>query len=221
MKKIILIILMAFFIGGCQDKNLESDALKFKNEYQYLNNLENPNNNKLYSEMNVDEENPIVYADYDKVFEILDGTGVIYFGFAECPWCRVAVPALLEAAKEVKLDTIYYMNNRTDRDQIVLSESKVDKQVDGSKNYYEILEKLGDKASIYDGLNDENIKRLYFPSVVFVKDGKIIHNQVGTVDSQEDPYKKLTDKQYNELKEIYMNNMHRVLSNICEDGTQC
>ena len=45
----------------------------------------------------------------EEIFDILDGTGIIYFGFPECPWCRNAVPVLLDAAEEVGIEKIYYI----------------------------------------------------------------------------------------------------------------
>ena len=71
---------------------------------------------------------------------------------------------------------------------------------EGSKDYYEILDLLGEKASVYDGLNDETIKRIYFPTVVFVKDGEIVAFHEGTVDSQEDASVYLDAAQQKELK---------------------
>lgn len=221
MKKLILGILIILFIFGCQVQKEDSDALKFVNEYQALNNENNPNNDKKYSELKIEIDNPIVYADYEKIFNILENTGIIYFGFPECPWCRVAVPVLLEAAKEAKIPIIYYLNNKEDRDNKTLEGSKVVVNKNGTEDYYKLLQKLGDKASEYSGLQDKNIKRLYFPSVIFVKNGKIIHNQVGTVDSHKDPYEPLSDKQYKELKEIYLNNMNVIFNNVCNNNSEC
>ena len=36
-------------------------------------------------------------------------TGVIYIGYPECIYCRVAVQVLLDTAKGTKLDNIYYL----------------------------------------------------------------------------------------------------------------
>ena len=41
-------------------------------------------------------------------------------------------------------------------------------------NEYKILDILGDKASVYEGLEDDSIKRLYFPTVVFVNEDNSI-----------------------------------------------
>ena len=55
----------------------------------------------------------------------MNSSGVIYFGFPECPWCRNAVSVLLDAASETGIDKIYYMNNRDDRDIQSLKDGKI------------------------------------------------------------------------------------------------
>lgn len=94
-----------------------SDARKFKREYETLNNDYNDSKTYKYLDINVSRKNNVKYSSYDEVFKILDkGTGVIYFGFPECPWCRNLVPVLVDAADEAGIANIYYLNNRNDRD---------------------------------------------------------------------------------------------------------
>ena len=195
----------------------ESMESQFKLEYESLNGKEA--NNREYLEVTIPSDNNIVYTDYDQVFDVLDGTGIIYFGFPECPWCRNAVPVLLEAAKESGLDEIYYLNNQEDRDTKVLKDGEVVTEKEGSSNYNKLLEKLGDKASVYEGLNDDSIKRLYYPTVVFVKNGEIIDYIEGTVDSQTDPYTPLNENQKEELKDKYRSAMSNLQS--CDQDSKC
>ena len=99
----------------------ESMASRFKLEYESLNG-QKTDDGREYMEVNINNDNKIVYADYKTIFDVLDGTGVIYFGFPECPWCRNAVPILLEAAEESGIKQIYYLNNHDDRDTKVLKD---------------------------------------------------------------------------------------------------
>ena len=39
-----------------------------------------------------------------------NGTGVVYLGFPECPWCQSYVKMLNEVAKDVGIEKIYYYN---------------------------------------------------------------------------------------------------------------
>ena len=186
----------------------ESMASRFKLEYESLNG-QKTDDGREYMEVNINNDNKIVYADYKTIFDVLDGTGVIYFGFPECPWCRNAVPILLEAAEESGIKQIYYLNNHDDRDTKVLKDGEVITENEGTSNYNKLLEKLGDKA----------IKRLYYPTVVFVKNGEITDYIEGTVESQEDPYTPLTKNQRQELKDKYKSAINNLLS--CDQDSKC
>lgn len=203
---------------------LELDSVKFKEEYESLNDKTKENSENGYLKVNIDVKNPVKYAEYEEVKEIItNGTGVIYFGFPECPWCRNAVPVLLESAKNTGLDTIYYFNALSIRDKKHLDDNgEIIVDDEGTKEYKELVKLLYEHLDVYEGLNDDSIKRLYFPSVLFVKDGKIIGFHSGTVESQEDPSIGLTEKQKEELKEIYSNYMLETLGTICtESSTKC
>lgn len=158
---------------------LKSDGEKFKAEYEALNN-ENVN-------INISKNNPIKYVTLDEVFDIIQNkTGVIYFGFPGCPWCRNMIPVLFEAAKNNNIDTIYYFNPRN------VKKSDNDE-------YNKLKEILNEYLS-----EDENCQKvLYVPDVYFIKDGKIVGHHLGTVDSQADPTISLTEEEKNELLDIF------------------
>jgi thiol-disulfide isomerase/thioredoxin len=195
------------------------DNIKFKNEYESLNGKLN-SHDKEYVKVELDDDNPYVYATYDEVMDILKNkTGVIYFGFPECPWCRNMVPVLADAAKELGIEKIYYFNALDMRDIKSLDEDgNIVIEKEGTKEYYELIEALGDSIGSYEGLNNDSIKRLYFPTVVFVKDGKILNAHIGTLDSQEDPYVVLNKNQKNELKNIYIDNINKVYDILCDEA---
>lgn len=171
----ILVGVMAFGIY----QYLKSDGEKFKAEYEALNN-ENVN-------INISKNNPIKYVTLDEVFDIIQNkTGVIYFGFPGCPWCRNMIPVLFEVAKNNNIDTIYYFNPRN------VKKSDNDE-------YNKLKEILNEYLS-----EDENGQKvLYVPDVYFIKDGKIVGHHLGTVDSQEEPTISLTEEEKNELLDIF------------------
>lgn len=218
MKKIIisLMLISAFILTGCQNKE-KTDAFKFKEEYERLNNQ--VVNDKKYLELTIDKKNPIKYKTAEEIVDIIKNkTGIIYLGYPECPWCRNAVPVLLEAAKQTGVNDIYYLNIHDIRDKKELKDGKVVTVEEGTEGYKKILEALGDKASVYKDLNDESIKRIYVPLVVFVENGKVVATQESTVESQKDPYVKLTEEQEKELLNIYKDNIHRVYNDICDES---
>ena len=96
MKKIALVMSMILvLLVGC---NKETDAEKFKNEYESLNG-QTSQSGKKYLNVEIEKDNIIKYVSISELLDVIKNeTGVIYLGFPECPWCRTAVPALLEAA---------------------------------------------------------------------------------------------------------------------------
>lgn len=214
---VIIVAIFSIVINSLENKSI--DAKKFKDEYESLNG-QKTSYGKEYLEISIDDNNPIYYAEYEEIKTILEeGTGIIYFGFPECPWCRNAVPVLLDVAKDFDIEKIYYYNAREIRDTKKLDENgKIIVEKEGTKEYKKLVDLMYDELPVYDGLNDETIKRIYFPTVVFVKNGKIISLHTSTVDSQKDPYKFLNDKQYNELKQIYSEKINETFDIMCDEA---
>lgn len=201
------------------DNKRITDSQNFKKEYESLNGKKD-NYDNIYLDVNIPDNNNVVYASEEKIVDLIKkGTAVIYFGHSECPWCRNAIPVLLEAAKETSLEQIYYLNTKDIRDSKILdANGKVVTEKKGTNGYYKIVEALSDYLLPYDGLNDESIKRLYVPAVVFVRNGVVVANHIDTVDSQKDPYVPLNDDQRKELKEIYLSGIHKVLGDLCDES---
>src|SRR5699024_10799290 len=132
------------------------------------------------------------------------GTGVLYFGFPECPWCRAAMPVMDEAGKNTDIGQIHYLNVSEIRDVRTLdADGNIVEEEPGTKGYSEILAELGDAAPEYEGLDDPEQRRIYVPLVVAVKNGEVVGSHVSTVDSQTDPFEPMTDAQRDELLGIY------------------
>lgn len=206
---LLIIIFILSFVNVSKNK-LTYDERYFKREYEKLNGKKNSAGKKYYS-LNIDDDNGIEYLTKKEVTKFIkEETGILYFGFAQCLYCRSAVEVLLDAKDFMDIDKIYYYNAYGDRDEKYLDSSgEIYTLHQGSDTYYEILKLLGNKAEVYDGLNDNTIKRLYFPTVLFIKDGSIKKMHVSTVESNKDN-KKLTKKEYNELKKIYIDGIKKI-----------
>lgn len=230
---IVIFVCAALVIGLCgyaiithKDEKI-SDAIKFKNEYESLNGVVNEATDNKYIEVSIDEENPMVYKTGKEIVDVFKNEdAVIYFGFAACPWCRNAVPVLLDAAKELDVDKIYYVDILNIRDTYKFSGSIEPEQTKkGTDAYYEILKFLDKKLEKFyvkdeaGNMYDTGVKRLYAPTVVGVKGGKVVGFHESTIESQTDPYELLDEKGKSELKNEYKKIIESVneKNNVCKD----
>lgn len=119
-----------------------------------------PDNIKISREFTtINEDNVYVYGDNKSVYEtITKGTGIILCGFSVNKWTSYYINYLNEVAKENEIDKIIYYDFYDDRKENIA-------------NYELILESL-DK---YITKTDTNSKDLYAPTLIIVKEGKIIY----------------------------------------------
>ena len=205
-----LIIITVIILGLCcyfiiNDQRTLSDAEKFRDEYMELNDKDN-GYGQIYPTVSLNEENKVKYITEDEAIELLkEGTGIIYFGYSTCPWCRSLITPLLEVAEEENVN-IYYLDIKDIRSSFSVHDGSLITEKKGSKGYYEILNLLDDYLDeYYVGYDNELLdtleKRLYAPTVVAINNGEVTDMHVGTVDTQESGYDRLTNEQVSELKE--------------------
>ena len=229
---VLILLLLALCLCGCDKKNNKiTDALKFKNEYESLNGKKSSNGKKIKS-ITISKKNPIKYSNFDEVVDVIKkGTGIIYLGFPECPWCRTAIPVLLEAAKDYKIDTIYYINVTGKRDEyevkngkVVIKEDKNGKEIKGESGYHKLLKLLDKELDDYVITDSKGKKykvgekRIYVPLIIFVNDGKIVGTHTSTVKSQKSGYDELSDDEYDELNGIYADYIKELVNNYCDEA---
>lgn len=230
----IILLLFAFmlFVGilAFQDKKEvivgNTDALLFKTEYESLNNVVREKDGKTIKELSISATNPVDILTEEETISLLEnGTGILYFGFADCPWCRSLLPVLLSTLDNMSIDRLYYLNVSSIRDTLALDEkNKVEVKEEGTQGYYKILELMDSVLDPYylttsDGKQiDTQEKRLYAPTVVGIKEGKIVGVHVGTVDSQESGYNDLTEEEKSELNERLSELINKVYDVNCDDA---
>lgn len=224
MKRILLVILsltLVFGAGGCVKNEGKpakkavktEDAAAFKHEYEVLNDQTTPDGEHAYKHIEIPENNPFVYTDGEGAkAQLGSGSGVLYMGFPECPWCRTLMPALIAAYEESGYNgPIYYYNARDDRDALSLSDDgEIMTEDEGKQVYHDIVKILYDRLMPYKGLNDETIKRIYLPTTVFYKDGAVSSVHLTTIDSQESGYDVLTEAQFAELKKSLLDKFNAI-----------
>lgn len=178
------------------------DSYKFKKEYESYNNKswEYEEKKGKYLSIEINKDNPIIYLnDENIVKELKEGDKIIYFGFPDCNWCRVAVPVLLKSAEENGVEKIYYYNLGEVREAF-----EKDTNNEKAKIYQQIIEVLGNNiTSTFESGAKKGEKRLSAPTVVLMKDGKVASFHYRTVDSHQNYNKNLTTEEYNELYKIY------------------
>lgn len=127
--------------------------------YEFVPREESISNKKFNEEYTLlDKNNVYVYKSINEIINVLsNGTGIVYLGFPECPWCQRYVVYLNILAKEYNVKEIYYYNIKNARSN-------------NTKEYQKIVEILKDLLP-YD---DNGNKKVFVPTVVFVKNGKVI-----------------------------------------------
>lgn len=137
---ITLLVLFLVFKKNKINKNIDEEKIKFAEEYKTT------------------KDNVFTYRTIEEINKILkNGTGLVFLGFPECPWCRGYVPIINEVAKKEGLEKIYYFNIYEDRKN--------------NTDEYQEMVKLLKGFLRYD---DEGNERIYAPSLIAVKNGKIL-----------------------------------------------
>ncbi|MGI6690595.1 MAG: hypothetical protein ACOX63_07120 [Christensenellales bacterium] len=187
------------------------DAQRFCKEYEIMNGQMNWDGSHAYQILELPEDNPIVYAKAEELEALLsNGTSILYLGFPECPWCRTLVPILFEAADvSTYSGNIYYYDALHDRDVLYLGDNdEVLTKKEGTNLYRMLVSKLENYLGPYAGLNDPTIKRIYFPTTVFIKGGDIIDVHISTIEGQNDAYEPLSNEQHSALLALFVERMN-------------
>ena len=223
----VIILLLVLIVGGYflffhkpKNENAQNeDALRFKEEYESLNNTIRKSDGAKYNNVDIPEDNPIKYVSVDEAIDLLDSKkAIIYVGANWCPWCRNMVSPMLDVANELEVDTIYYLELDDDKSNFEVKDGKVQKVNNGSESYYKLLDKLKDYLKDYELTDDEGNtyntgeKRIYLPFFITVKNGGIVETKgiSRTLEEGQDKYSEMTDKQYDTLYEEFYNTFSKV-----------
>ena len=188
---IVLVLMIAIVVGLVINKDNKpkekTDGEKFSEEYT-----------------KIDKDNVFVYRTIDEIIKVLEnGTGIVYLGFPECPWCQAYVKYLNDVAKDMAVSKIYYYNILEDR-----------------KNNTEKYQKIVSILEEYLQYDEEGNKRIYVPSIIAVKKGEIVGFDDETAwDTKgfEDPKDYWTKEEVKDLKEKLETMIADTDSNICTD----
>ena len=182
---VVLLLLLALCCFGIYV--FFEDDYRFQLEYQFYNYF--PYENGKYIKVSLPAYNRVQYVGEEELFSILEnGTGVIYFGYPSCPWCRNIVETLVDVTNRAEV-SVYYVNVHRLKD---------------SKRVISYLED-------YLNRNEEGKLTLYVPDVYFVKDGQILTHHISAVSGYTDAFLGMTEEQQKELESIYQSGIDQML----------
>lgn len=204
---LILILFICLFVTGCSTNN--KDALKFKEEYEKINGDKTSYSDNKYRTLKIDKNNPYVYSSAKEILEKINNkeTFYVYFGSSYCPWCRSVIEKSVESAQKNNIKKIYYVDmwngfhNEILRDTYKLNdENKAEKEKDGTKEYYKLLEKFDNLLEDYTLTTDDGEevkvgeKRIFAPDFIYVENGVAKKITSATSEKQKDADAKLTQE---------------------------
>ncbi len=223
---IVIVLVLGLGIGGYFLINQNKDALRFKREYESLNNTIRESDGEKYNNVSIPKDNPIKYVTVEEVVELLDSKkAIIYIGANWCPWCRNMLEPMLEVAKKLNIKTIYYLNLDDDKSNYEIQNKELKQVNKGTKSYYELLDKLKDYLKDYELTDSEGNtyatgeKRIYIPFFITVKNGGIVDAKgiSRTLEEGQTKYSEITENQYNDL----YNSFYETFSKIYISGDTC
>lgn len=183
---LVILIISLYFIFFKKDKEI-TDGEKFAKEYTKLS-----------------SDNVFTYRSLKEVNKMLEkGTGVVYLGFPECPWCQGYVKYIDEIAKKVGIDKVYYSNVLEDRSN-------------NTEEYQTTIKLLKD----YLPNDEEGNPRVYVPLVVVIKNGKVViadYETAKDTKGYKDPEEYWANEDLEGLKTRLEKAFNTVKSNVCTD----
>ncbi len=124
-----------------QEAPQQSDAARFQADYPKVN-----------------ADNRFIYATGEQVLGLFEnGTGIVFLGFPQCPWCQQLAPIVDEAAEAEGLEKVYYLNIR-----------------DARANNDETYQSLVGYLENYLDKDENGTPRIYVPDVTVLRDGQIV-----------------------------------------------
>lgn len=202
---LILILFISLFVTGCSANN--KDALKFKEEYEKINGDKTSYSDNKYRTLKIDKNNPYVYSSAKEILEKINNkeTFYVYFGSSYCPWCRSVIEKSIESAQKNNIKKIYYVDiwngfhNEILRDTYKLNDkNEAEKEKNGTKEYYKLLEKFDNLLEDYTLTTDDGEevkvgeKRIFAPDFIYVENGVAKRITSATSENQKDADAKLT-----------------------------
>lgn len=218
---------------GCSNSGNSTVTTKtsFKEEYEALNGGYDEEIGGNFRTVRISKNNPMETVEASDIIQKIKNkeTFVVFFGYAECPWCRSMVSTMVKTAKANKIKKIYYVDIQNIRDQLEYNDESetFGTATIGTEDYMKLIKKLktvlDDYMVTYTSVDGEEKeinageKRIYAPTLIYVKDGKAVEDIDGLSEKQETSSDKLTD----EIKKDMENELNGFFSKIKTKANAC
>ena len=197
---------------GCdisEGVNHTSSSKSVKEHYESLNGLTNASG-KEHRTITISEDNVFVDISPDDLKEKIDNNEefILFMSSNMCPWCRSVIESIDTISKEQGIEKIYTLENWDSegkeifRDKLSVSEDgTINVDIPGHETYYKLLSMdVNDFFSEFE-LTDKNEvkhpsgeKRIYLPTLLYIKDGEIKLMTTATSTHQENSRDELTEQ---------------------------
>lgn len=193
---LVLILLITFISNGKIKIGKPTDGELIEKEYKDFDGKENEYG-EVYTKVELVSDNKLKYSTVSEVVDIFDNRkdAVVFFSSPTCAFCRSAIEVLSDVSTKMDIDTIYYLDLETT-----------------DKDYDKLLDKLDDRFFYIN--EEENLRVIYKPLVLFIVDGSVVSYKRDTIVSQRNPYEELSEVQIKSLSFIYESGINDVLNSI-------
>lgn len=231
-KLTVIIVILFLFIGAfiiyifnelLQENDIEKEPITINEAVTFKNKYEDLNDDKTidYIKVEIPEINPMKELSVEDLLKKINDkeSFLVFFGSPSSQWCRSMVVQMIETAKEMDINTIYYISIKDIKDVYELdSKNKVNKAIDGTDEYHQLLNKLSNLLDNYPSLEYKNKKKkivnvkvndkyIKEPSLIFIKDGVGEAICDGISDKQDNPNditeKEITDETKQEFIDLF------------------
>ena len=177
MKKLLLIMLCFMTIAACGKQG--SDLQAYSNPT--VEELPLADISKYANSPDTDAL--VRSGDFEIVNKLYEEGGdfVFYIGATFCPYCLDMFPVLFESAGEYKVPFIY------------IDAQSVSSETPAGEEFMKIFDK-------YLEYNEDNVKDLFIPFVVMVKNKKVLYNNIGTIETHDAHERGLNDDEIIKIK---------------------
>ncbi len=185
----VLIIIIIIAILGYYLIINNTDAKRFKREYEAYNEIYDSAFDTYYRTVTIPISNPIKYVKANDIINLIKNkeTFLVYFGDGSSHFCRLVIEELLRTLEDEGIKTIYYVNINGIRNEKTVSEEGSIVETSKSEGYDELLTLFEDVLDAYN-LYDENDnivlqeKTIYDSTLIAVVNGAPISQTMGIND---------------------------------------